>query len=214
VDSSRFLKSKDDWATQQRAMLETARPIAPWVAEQVPVRDGAVQLLDIGGSHGLYGAMICRRHPPMKSTVLDVPDAVEHARELARQEGLDDVVTHKPGNALKDDLDSRSMDVVFLGNVVHHLTIEQNKSLLGRIKTALRPGGTVALWDIRFPENGSEPDLFSDGFALFFRIASSTRCYREGELVQWLEDAGFIEVEIHRPPVPTHLLVVGWKRQI
>jgi SAM-dependent methyltransferase len=149
----------------------------------------------------------------MKSTVLDVPDAVPSARELARQEGIDDVVRHEVGDALKDDLGSRSVDTVFLGNVVHHFTVEQNEDLLARIGTALRPGGTVAIWDIQYPEHGSEPDLFSDGFALFFRIASSTRCYRKSELVQVLQAAGFVEVEIHLPPVPTHLLTVGRKRQ-
>ncbi|MBU1943717.1 MAG: hypothetical protein KKE36_08620, partial [Actinobacteria bacterium] len=56
VDASRFLESKEDWAVQQLAMLETARPVAPWVAAQVPIRTGATRLLDIGGSHGLYGA--------------------------------------------------------------------------------------------------------------------------------------------------------------
>jgi predicted O-methyltransferase YrrM len=212
ADSSRFLKTKEDWAVQQMAMLETARPVAPWVAGQMPIRTGATRLLDIGGSHGLYGASICRLNPPMKSTVLDVPGAVENARELAQRIGIDDIVEYEEGDALKDDLGIESLDAVFLGNVVHHFTPEQNEDLLGRIETALRPDGTAAIWDIRYAEQGSKPDLFSDGFALFFRISSSTRCYRDSELVRWLNEAGFIDIETYLAPAPTHLLVLGRKR--
>lgn len=110
VDSSRFLKTKEDWAVQQMAMLETARPVAPWVAGQVPIRTGATRLLDIGGSHGLYGALICRLNPPMKSAVLDVPGAVENARELAQRIGIDDIVEYEEGDALEDDLGIESID--------------------------------------------------------------------------------------------------------
>lgn len=212
VDYSRFLEAKEDWAVQQLAMLETARPIAPWVAEQVPIRAGATRLLDIGGSHGLYGALVCRLHPPMKSTVLDVAGAVDSARKLSRRIGIDDIVDYEVGDALKVDLGIGSLDAVFLGNVVHHFAPEQNEDMLGRIETALRRDGTVAIWDIRYPDQGSQPDLFGDGFALFFRIASSTRCYRESELVRWLDKAGFKDLETHLAPVPTHLLAVGRKR--
>lgn len=212
IDTGPLLKSREDWEIQQQAMLETARPAAPWVGEKVPIRDGASRLLDLGGSHGLYGAMICRKHPPLKSTVLDVPDAIEPARELARREGIDDVVDFLAGDALADDLGRECFDAAFLGNLVHHLSEERNRELLARLIACLKPRGTVAIWDIRYPEAGSRPDLFSDGFALYFRIASSARCYRHGEIVAWLESAGFTEIDIHQVPGPTHFLITGRKR--
>ena len=56
------------WGHYQKAMLETARFDAPVLAKRVPVKRGAARLLDLAGSHGLLGASICRRHPPMRST--------------------------------------------------------------------------------------------------------------------------------------------------
>ena len=53
------------------------------LARHVPVRKGATRLLDLAGSHGLMGATLCRKHPPMRSTVIDLPAAIEHARRLA-----------------------------------------------------------------------------------------------------------------------------------
>jgi hypothetical protein len=48
----------------------------------------------------------------MRSVVLDLPEAVAQARRLAHEEGLDDVVTHRVGDALVDDLGDRQ-DVAF-----------------------------------------------------------------------------------------------------
>jgi hypothetical protein len=62
---------------------EVARGQAPLVADLVPVKPSAQTLLHIG-SHGLFGACMCRAHPPMRSTVLDLPDAVEQSRQLAQ----------------------------------------------------------------------------------------------------------------------------------
>ena len=179
------------------------------VAGIVPVRPGAQKLLDIAGSHGLYGALICRAHPPMRSVVLDPPDAVEQARRLAHEEGLDDVVTHRSGDALVDDLGD-GLDVVFLGNVLHHFTPAQITDLFARVRRALSPDGTVAIWELRRPEPTDSPDIVGDGFALFFRVTSTARCYATSEYLDWLARAGFAGVQAHPMPVaPFQLLATG-----
>ena len=68
----------------------------------------------------------------MRSEVLDLPQAVEHARKLASAEGLDDVVTYRAGDALVDNLGT-DYDVVFLGNILHHFTPQQIGELLARV---------------------------------------------------------------------------------
>lgn len=100
-----------EWQAYQQAMLEFARFDAPILAARVPVAPGAVSLLDLGGSHGLLGAAICRRHPPLRSTVIDLPSALPHARALARAEHLEDVVSHEAGDLLTADL-GHERDVV------------------------------------------------------------------------------------------------------
>jgi hypothetical protein len=73
------------WRDYQLGMLEIARLTAPLVAARVPVQPGATSLLDVAGSHGLFGAAICRAHPPMRSTVIELPQAIGHARARARR---------------------------------------------------------------------------------------------------------------------------------
>jgi SAM-dependent methyltransferase len=209
VDMHQELHDPASWATYQAAMLEVARQLAPLIAQIVPVSPDAQKLLDIAGSHGLFGAMICREHPSMRSLVLDLPEAVEQSRLLAHEEGLDDVVSYRSGDALTDDLGD-GYDVVFLGNILHHFTPKQIEKLLARVRRALAPSGTVAIWELRRPESAEPPDIVGDGFALFFRVTSTARCYSASEYVDWLAGAGFMDVESHPMPfAPFQLLATG-----
>jgi SAM-dependent methyltransferase len=209
VNAHASLEGEEQWEVYQQAMLETARPVAAWVADQIPVPAGAARLLDIGGSHGLYGAAICRAHPPLRSEVLELPPAVAPARRLAKNASIDDVVTHRAGDVRLVDLGQDSADVVFIGNLVHHLSAADNRSLFTRISQALRPGGTVAIWDFAMPALDAQPDLVADGLALLFRLGSSSRCYRVEELGTWLTAAGFVEIQAQPTPAPAHLLLTA-----
>jgi O-methyltransferase domain len=207
LDHHGTLAGPNEWGTYQAAMLENARRMAPLVASMVPVRPGATRLLDIAGSHGLYGALIARAHPPMSSQVLDLPQAVEQAQKLASAEGLDGVVTYRAGDALTDDLGA-DYDVVFLGNILHHFTPQQIGELLARVRRATSADGTVAIWEVCQPAaDDAQPDLIGDAFALFFRLTSTARCYTVGEFTSWLTD-GFADVQVQPIPVGRSLTLV------
>ena len=96
--------STEDWSAYQRGMRAQANPLASWLARRVPVPAGARDMLDIGGSHGYFSVVLCRRHPQLRATVLDLPDAVEHAAPLLEREAMGDRVVLRAGDALTDDL--------------------------------------------------------------------------------------------------------------
>ena len=208
IDFHETMTDPEAWANYQRAMKEVARFSAPLVADRVPVKGGARRLLDIAGSHGLFGAAICRKHPPMKSTVLDLPAAIEHARELARAEKIDDVVEHRAGDLLADDY-GKDNDVVLLSNILHHFNEATNIAILRRAFDSLTAAGTVAIWEIEAPEKDASPTS-GDGAALFFRLTSNARCYHGSEYERWLQQVGFKEVRTSRPALsPGSVLVTG-----
>jgi 2-polyprenyl-3-methyl-5-hydroxy-6-metoxy-1,4-benzoquinol methylase len=208
IDFHETLADADAWANYQRGMMEIARFSAPIVADRVPVKTGARRLLDIAGSHGLFGAAICRKHPPMKSTVLDLPAAIDHARELARAEKVDDVVEHRAGDILVADYGSEN-DVVLMSNVLHHFDEETNTGILRRAFDSLTAQGTLAIWEIEAPEKDSKPTQ-GDGAALYFRLTSNARCYHGSEYTRWLEHVGFTQVRAIRPGLsPGSVLVIG-----
>lgn len=208
VDFHETMTDPESWRDYQLGMLEIARFTAPVVAARVPVRKGAASLLDVAGSHGLFGAAICRRHPPMRSMVLDLPQALAHARDLGRAEGLDDVVAYTEGDLLTADY-GLERDVVLLSNILHHFNGERIEEILRRARAALRGGGTVAVWEIEAPARGSRVTS-GDGAALFFRLTSTAGAYHGNQYAEWLRRAGFVRVTVTRPvQTPGHVLVTG-----
>jgi 2-polyprenyl-3-methyl-5-hydroxy-6-metoxy-1,4-benzoquinol methylase len=204
------LKDSKSWDNYQRGMLELARLQAPIVASRVPVASGAKRLLDLGGSHGLFGAAICRKHPPMKARVLDLAKAIRAARKLAKSEGIADIVEHREGDVLRSAL-GRGYDVVLLGNILHHFRPEQHLKILKRAFRALRPGATIAIWEIEAPRRGSKVS-HADGAALYFRLTSTAGAYHGDHYVKLLRQAGYEGLQVKRLRMsPGNVLIIGLK---
>ncbi len=203
------LESPAAWATYQRAMLQTAHPVAGAVADALPELQGRGTMLDLGGSHGLYGAAICRRFPGLRCVVVDLPDAVEHARALGAASGLTDVVEYEAGDILTTDLGRVEHDVIFMGNIVHHFDQEKLSGILQRSYQALKPGGVIAIWDMAPPVEGKEPELVAAGFSLLFHLTSASSCRSPESHVAALATSGFVDIDIHPELSPTHVLITA-----
>jgi hypothetical protein len=185
------------WSVYQRAMLELARPVAQLLARHVPVRKGAKRLLDLGGSHGLLGAAICRAHPPLRSTVVELAGALPEARRLAAAEGIEHLVVHEEGDITTSDLGQA--DVVLLSNVLHHLTGEQQQQLILRAFAALPAGGTLAIWETEAATQAARPELARDAISLYFYVTSSAQSVNGDALQAMLRAAGFERLELLKP---------------
>lgn len=186
------------WSAYQRAMLELARPVATLLAKLVPVRSGARRLLDVGGSHGLLGAAICRAHPPLRSTVLELEAALPEARRLAHEEGLSDLVTHRAGDVASGALD-QDVDVVLLANILHHLPPATRTDVVQRAFDALAAGGRIAIWETEAAPASSKPELSRDAIALYFQLTSSAPALTGEELRRLLLQSGFADIRLIRP---------------
>lgn len=208
LDLHETMQDASAWAFYQRGMMENARDHADYVAENVPVADDAQFLIDLGGSHGLLGAAICRRHPPMRSVVFDLEAALAVAQELAQREKIEDVVSHRALNILTEDLGS-GHDVALLANILHHFSPEQCLALLNKVRQALKKNGTVAIWEFESPRRDSKI-TGGDAVALLFRLTSSARAYHADEYSAWLKEAGFQKIVVYRPLLlPGYILVTA-----
>jgi hypothetical protein len=208
VDFHKTMRSPESWESYQQAMLELARLQAPVIASHVPVPSSASRLLDVAGSHGLIGAAICRKHPPMRSTVIDLPQALPHARLLAAREGIVDIVEHREGDLLTAPYGA-DYDVVVLASILHHFVPETNVSILARCREAMRSGGTVVIWDVEAPVPGTRVTS-GDGAALYFKLTSTAGAYHGDVYGEWLTRAGFRDVHIVRPmTTPGNVLVTA-----
>jgi 2-polyprenyl-3-methyl-5-hydroxy-6-metoxy-1,4-benzoquinol methylase len=181
-------------AAYQRAMLELARMHSTFLAAHVPVPKNARSLLDLGGAHGLFGAAVCRAHPPLRALVLDLPEAVVHARKLAQEAGILDLVEHVGCDIRVADY-AGPHDVILLANILHHFTAEERRTILARCHRALQARGTIAIWETEAMDPHSEPEFARDALALYFSVISGSEPCSAEALAAELETLGFDQVQ-------------------
>ncbi len=205
VDLLGLMGSREALLTHQRAMAETAKPAADWVAANTPVPHGAKTMLDIGGSHGLYSAALCRANPPLRSDVLELPSVIDVARDVSREHSADAFVSYVEGDISSTTSLHHIYDLVFLGNIIHHIPRSEAPAALEKVAACTCPGGTVAIWDLREPLAAS--DATTACFSLFFYLTSGARCYAASEIRELLQASGYEDFREVRPPqTSTHAL--------
>ncbi len=184
------IMSEDDWRLYQRGMRAGANFVAAEVARRIRVPQGAQEMLDIGGAHGYYSVALCRRHPGLRATILDLPEAVAQAAPLLAREDMHDRVRHRAGDALTADLGTDTFDVVLIANLMHHFDKETNGTLVRRVAQALRPGGVLVIGEViraERPGAGGQTGALTD---LYFAVTSEGGTWSFAELAGWQRAAG------------------------
>lgn len=191
------------WATFNAAMRNAAKTGADEVARRVKLPAGARRLLDVGGSHGLFSAAICRLHPALTATVFDGPEALVSARQTIEEQGLAERMTTMAGNMTKDDFGS-GYDALMLFNVLHYFDAAQNAALLRKAAAALNPGGVVVILD-QLADRAPLPmaKAFVRALSLQYLVTLGSRVFSSAEIGGWLAAAGFVPprtVALRRTP--------------
>jgi SAM-dependent methyltransferase len=180
----------DEWDVYQRGMRALANGFVWETVRRLPVPKGATDMLDVGGSHGYYSVALCRRHEGLRSTVLDLPDAVRYAAPLLAAENMGERVVHRAGNALEDDLGTEAYDLVFVAQLVHHLSADENRVLAERVAAALRPGGVFAVLDQFRPPSPRSAGQIGALLEFYFALTSRSGTWSVGEVAAWQREAG------------------------
>lgn len=184
--------NSEEWGMYQRGMRNVAALGVGETVRSTPVPPGARDMLDIGGSHGYYSVAFCRRYPSLRSTILDLPQAVEHAAPILAKEGMGDRVKHRAGNALADDLEVEAYDIIFMAQVVHLFDDAANRALTKKIARALRPGGHFVIQDALRRKSSTEGGQSAALLDLFFALTANAGLWSFEEMASWQSEAGLI----------------------
>ncbi|QYO67173.1 class I SAM-dependent methyltransferase [Leptolyngbya sp. 7M] len=180
--------SDQQWEQYQMGMRSLASISGARVARCTPVPPGARKMLDIGGAHGFYSVMLCRRYPSLQATILELPEAIEYASPILAEEGMGDRVVYKAGNALTEDFGVETYDLILISNVIHHFDADTNRELFHRLKRALRPGGYLVVQGSILPLNANDqPGRLWD---LFFAMTSDAGSWTYEDIAKWQREAG------------------------
>lgn len=192
LDVHATITSTEDWELYQRGMRSLAGGAGEEVVRRTPIPPGARDMLDIGGSHGHYSALLCRKHPGLRSVVLDLPEAVDRAAPMLAEEGMGDRVVHRVGDVLTEDLGTETWDVVFASQVVHHFDDAANRDLARRVARALRPGGVFVIQEAIRPESPQAAGQMGTLMDFYFGLLSNSDTWSFEEIADWQRSAGLV----------------------
>ncbi|MBN1102111.1 MAG: methyltransferase domain-containing protein [Deltaproteobacteria bacterium] len=137
------------------------------------------RLLDIGGNSGEFALRVCRRHPRIQATVLDLPVVCEVGMRHLAPEPERDRITFLKGNALRDEL-PQGFDLVVFKSMLHDWPEEAARHLIVKASQALKPGGTLLIFERGPLEEGDPAIPYSMiPFLLFFRSFRSPSFYEQ-----------------------------------
>jgi hypothetical protein len=167
-------------------------------------------LLDLGGGSGCYSICAANAWPELHAIVFDLPSVAVVAGEFIEKHGLPDRIRTVGGDFTRDALPSGADVVVMASNLPQY-----GPALVRRVVaaawTALVPGGEMHLIGemLRPKRDGPlAPALWGLG-EVFDR--STGVAHSERDVVDFLEDAGFVDVSVHEFVPGSLTRVTGYK---
>jgi SAM-dependent methyltransferase len=184
------------WEAYIRGLFEISRPEQDANSALVGV-EGPRRMVDVAGGHGGFAMAMCRRHPGLQATVLDLPPSAAVGRKIVAEQGFADRVSFREGDVFEVGL-GEDLDVVSVFNLIHHLPEERDRELCQMARAALRPGGVLVIGDSARAEPGAELSPHAAVSSVLFYAWSHSRNFAASEVSGWMREAGFEDVEVHR----------------
>lgn len=203
-------KPADDpyWERYMRGLFELSKLTRGDVARSIGARDPR-RLLDIAGGHAGFAMALCDRHPGLRATVADLEGAARIGAAIVAEEGYADRIDFRVGDVFAGELDG-PYDLATAFSIVHHFSPERNVALLRRARSALRPGGRMAVFELERPSGEKRGTQLGTLTGVLFYLTSGGRTYTGDEIAGFFTQAGFTGVEVKRLlRAPGNQLVVG-----
>jgi len=205
------------WHSYQKAMSDIGKLALNEVNSRIPIPKHATKMLDIGGSGGTYSAAFVKSRPQLQSLILDLPQAVVHAQSIVEShiqslQLSENKLSIQAGNALQDDLGQDQYDFIFLGNVAHHLSAEQNQLLTFKVQRALKENGVFCILEPARTQATSKKSQFGSLLDLYFGLTSQSGTWAVAEMQNWMKMANLkIGSVISLRTAPGVVLIYGTK---
>ena len=158
---------------------------------------GCKSFLDLGCGPGTYAFYLGMRNPNMELSLLDHPVVLETAKEIQARYPLKNKIRYLPLDALKDDIPG-SYDMILVSNTLHGLGENISRALIKRLYNFINHGGSLIIQAQYLEDNrlGGRWPIFLD--LMMLCVSDSGRNHTQAETRQWMEEAGFTNIEFCR----------------
>ncbi len=175
------------------ALAGRAKNVAPVLAERVDLASAKL-LVDVGGGTGIYSIAFLQKNPDLCAIVLDRPEVLKVAQELARAYGVADRLQTQPADMFRDSL-PKDADAVLLSNILHDWDVPECRTLIARSAASLRSGGQLLIHDVFLNDALDGPFPIALYSAALFCLTEG-RAYSAAEYRGWLSEAGLTTGEV------------------
>jgi SAM-dependent methyltransferase len=148
-------------------------------------------VLDVGAGAAPWSIALATSSPAVHVTALDLPSVIATTQRAVEAANVGDRFDYVPGDMFTCELSQAAYDLVLLANVCHLFDETHNRVLLQRLRSALRPGGLVAIIDVLTSRDPAEQRSISL-YALGLRLRTSNGAVHPIAAYEtWANDAGF-----------------------
>jgi len=103
-------------------------------------------LLDVGGNNGELAIHLCRRHPELRVTIVDIPVVCDIGADHVAKARLSERISFVKRDARVDPIPG-GFDAVIFSSVLHDHDKSTISTFLGKAYEALELGGDIILWE-------------------------------------------------------------------
>jgi predicted O-methyltransferase YrrM len=213
----------DPWLLE--ALKNTTKPdavvltdhVLPQAPEALARLEAGGTLLEIGPGAGFALAHYARRFPGSRvvGVEFDGP-SVDLARQTVAEAGVDDRVEIRHGDA--NELDDEDVYDLVVMNIALHETggPPEYRNVLDRSRRALKPGGSVLVSELPYPDSPAEyrtqPVYKALAGVQIHEAQVGCGAITQSELRTLLDEAGFANVRVATQPLPTRFVMLAEKR--
>ena len=174
------------------------------------------KILDVGAGGGYHALHYAKRFPNAQVVGLefDAP-SLALARQTIAEAGLDGRVEIRHGDA--NELDEEDAYDLVTMNIALHETggPPEYRNVLSRVRYALKPGGTVVVSELPYPDS---PGEYRD--APVYKALAGVQLHEalvgcgmitQGQLRGLLAETGFANARVAEQPLPTRFIMLAEK---
>jgi predicted O-methyltransferase YrrM len=192
VTGNIFMNNPEQGERVHRVLAKMAKRMAPDLLRRIDL-SSCHTMLDLGGGAGIFSAAFLHAYPHLHGTLFDLPQVLPITRKQMEQEGLVHRMELISGDFNQDEIPG-TYDVVFLSDILHYQTPEENGTLFQKLYRSVNPNGRIIVKDMFL--GGEDRPGWNAIFSIHLMVYTEKgRCFKKQDVEGWLAQASFTGIE-------------------